>query len=183
MPQPIKPIHQMNAHAELFESAEDFSPQGLSEMQIALMGENRTAGRKFPENIVSMLDMIYKSEDELINIATAIASTRRPEEKVYRVPSAISDYDLLGLKAQGLIGGGGRAVTFTESGKVALRDKWLKSANDFAGKRTKSQYIHPANKTADTCERSASSSPMHASSVKNAESGKFKRVSSVDQNS
>ena len=174
MPQPIKPIHKMDEHAELFDAHYEGTSQGLSEMQLAFMGEDapkREAGRKYEPHTVALLNTIYKSEDDLLNIATALASIRKPEEKIYRVPKSVSDYDLLGLKAQGFLQGNGRSVTFTSNGRVALRDTWLTSTNTFAETRTKSRYIHPAN---------SESRVANTASAKTASVKKFTRVASGD---
>jgi hypothetical protein len=173
MPEPIKPIHQINDLAALFEPKYEEASQGLSEIQITMMGgqPKREAGLKLPPHTVGMLDAIYKNEDEIVTAATTLASGHAPDERIFRVPTAIHDSELLGLKAQGLVSGSGRVVSFTDNGKLALRDTWLTSSNAFnTGKR----FVHPRNPE----YRPEAANWARAASA----DAKFKRVTGDDTN-
>ena len=141
MPLPIKPVHQLEAHDEIFGTKTD-ETEGLSSLQTMFLdtASNREASKiKYNENTLTMLENIYESKDDIINAANdCITQTR--EATVCRVPNRISDNELLGLKTQGLVVGSGRAVTLTEKGRIALRDKWLVESNSLRANRTKEKF-------------------------------------------
>lgn len=126
MPDPIVPIHKMNEHENLF----NVQVEGLSDIQQQLLGGVVTAAKKtYSAHILNNLEKIYKSKDEILSLANAHLTKTAEDNEIFNVPSNIDDYELLGLKTEGLIVGSGRAVKLTEAGKIALRDFWLKSDN------------------------------------------------------
>lgn len=126
MPDPIVPIHKMNDHENLF----NIHVEGLSDIQQQLLGGVVTAAKKtYSSQTLNTLERIYKSKDELLSTAQSHLSRTAEDNDIYSVPFTINDYELLGLKTEGLIVGSGRAVKLTEAGRIALRDYWLKSAN------------------------------------------------------
>jgi hypothetical protein len=141
MPNPIKPMHELEEHNELFGRKEDYGAS-LSDMQLMFLdGDKPTrqaAKQTFADNTIKMLEDIYKNEDMIVNAATESLSTN--SKVLYRVPTSISDNELLGLKTQGLVLGSGRSVSLSETGKIALRDKWLKSENHLKENRTKDKF-------------------------------------------
>jgi hypothetical protein len=128
MPNPIIPIHKQENYDEMFGGEPEVS--GLSDIQQQLLGPRTAAKKTYSSTALAMLEKIYKSKDELLTAANAHLERTAETVDIYSVPGNISDYDLLGLKTEGLIVGSGRSVKITEAGRVALRDHWLKSQND-----------------------------------------------------
>ena len=128
MPNPIVPIHKKEDYEDMFGGAVELS--GLSDIQQTLLGPRVAAKRTYSSQTLSLLERIYKSKDELLSAANSHLERTAETTDIYNVPGGVSDYDLLGLKTEGLIVGSGRAVKITEAGRVALRDHWLKSQND-----------------------------------------------------
>ncbi len=138
MAHPIKPIHQLNDHSELFET----NREDLSDLQQYLLGENpqrQAAKCVVNPTVIAMLEKIEKSPDEVITVAQSFHSKDK-NSHAYRVPTAITDSDVLNLKVQGLVTGSGRVVSFTDKGKIALRDHWLRSDNNYRANRTKQKF-------------------------------------------
>lgn len=150
MPNPIKPVHEINMHNELFEPA-GVDMMGISALQAQMMGIDRTAAKQtFSEDTISKLKSITENEDELLTATNVVTSKNNQQaalEKVFRAPQEITDYDLLNLKTSGLIVGQGRTVKLTEAGRIALRDKFLKSTNALIETRTKTEFVHPWRKS------------------------------------
>ena len=145
MPNPIVPIHKMNDHDNLFNVEVD----GLSDIQKQLLGDVVTASKKsYSSHTLNSLEKIYKCKDELLSTAQSHLNRLAEDNEIFNVPSHINDYELLGLKTDGLIVGSGRAVKFTEAGRIALRDFWLKSANQEKVNREspKFDYLSALNK-------------------------------------
>jgi hypothetical protein len=144
MPYPIKPVHTLDLHEELFGSpGMESDPAALSALQAQLLGGGtvREAKLKLSERTIEMLKLIEQSQDEIVTAAQSFATSSRTGETIYRVPLSISDHDLLGLKTAELIRGSGRAVTLTERGRIALRDHYLNQpVNEFRKSRTKSKF-------------------------------------------
>ena len=126
MPNPIVPIHKQNDHDELFNIEVD----GLSSIQQQLLGPRVAAKKTYSARTMDMLERIYKSVDPVLSQANNMLNRTAEVNDIFNVPSNIDDYELLGLKTEGLIVGGGRSVKLTEAGRIALRDHWLKSQND-----------------------------------------------------
>ena len=149
MPQSIKPVHSLSSHSELF----DIPRSGISDLQSRFLDEKPavTAEKaKVSEATLDHLERIVESKDEVISAATAFAS-HQPTEETYRVPSAIGDYDLLGLKTSGYVKGSGRAVTLTDMGRIALRNRWLGESNVLREKRVKKKFdIRSAESAGET---------------------------------
>lgn len=143
MPYPIKPVHTLDLHAEIFDSpGMESDPAALSALQAQLLGGGvREAKLKFSERTIEMLKLIERSQDEIVTAAQSFATSSRTGETIYRVPLSISDNDLLGLKTAELIRGSGRAVMLTDRGRIALRDHYLNQpVNEFRKSRTKSKF-------------------------------------------
>lgn len=119
---------------------EDKEQHGLSDLQKMVLSNNSVSGNASDkkQHFASLLDVIFKSEDKVVTAALKIVA--KEEDKLYRVPSEISDNDLLGLKTLGLVQGQGRLVKITQSGKNLLRDKWLKSENQIRAQRSKNKF-------------------------------------------
>lgn len=142
MPLPIKPVHSLDLHAELFD-APSMEGLGLSDIQIQMLGivpNKKEASVKLSENYLSMLQMIDKNTDEVVTAANSIVNNK--DGKVCNVPSEISDNQLLALKTAGLISGYGRSVSLTERAKLALRDHYLstETTNEFRKARSKDKF-------------------------------------------
>jgi hypothetical protein len=128
MPNPIVPIHKQNDYDQMFGGEPEVS--GLSDIQQQLLGPRTAAKKTYSSQTLSLLERIYKSKDEVLSSANSYLERTAEVSDIYSVPGNISDYDLLGLKTEGVIVGSGRAVKITEAGRTALRDHWLKSQND-----------------------------------------------------
>jgi len=142
MPLPIKPVHSLDLHAELFDTP-SMSNLGLSDIQIQLMGATpppQKQAAKVGERYMEMLMTIDKNVDEVVTAANQLTHNR--EAKVCYVPSDITDNDLLALKTSGLLTGYGRSVSLTDKAKLALRDHYLSSetTNEFRKNRTKDKF-------------------------------------------
>jgi len=142
MPLPIKPVHSLDLHAELFDTP-SMSNLGLSDIQIQLMGANpppQKQAAKVGDRYMEMLMTIDKNVDEVVTAANQLTHNR--EAKVCHVPSDITDNDLLALKTSGLLTGYGRSVSLTDKAKLALRDHYLSSetTNEFRKNRTKDKF-------------------------------------------
>ena len=142
MPLPIKPVHSLELHAELFDT-QSMSNLGLSDIQIQLMGSTpppQKQAAKVGDRYMEMLMTIDKNVDEVVTAANQL--THNKEAKVCHVPSDITDNDLLALKTSGLLTGYGRSVSLTEKAKLALRDHYLSSetTNEFRKNRTKDKF-------------------------------------------
>jgi len=142
MPLPIKPVHSLDLHAELFDT-QSMSNLGLSDIQIQLMGSTpppQKQAAKVGDRYMEMLMTIDKNVDEVVTAANQLTHNR--EAKVCHVPSDITDNDLLALKTSGLLTGYGRSVSLTEKAKLALRDHYLSSetTNEFRKNRTKDKF-------------------------------------------
>jgi hypothetical protein len=142
MPLPIKPIREQEEHNELFGRKDD-EALGLSPLQQMFLGSESTktaAKQKYGEHTLTLLEQIYGSVDTLSNAASEFANPHREASVLYKVPSEISDNDLLNLKAQGLVLGSGRSVKLTDNARIALRDKWLVEPNNFKENRSKDRF-------------------------------------------
>lgn len=142
MPLPIKPVHSLDLHAELFDTP-SMSNLGLSDIQIQLMGATpppQKQAAKVGERYMEMLMTIDKNVDEVVTAANQLTHNR--EAKVCYVPSDITDNELLALKTSGLLTGYGRSVSLTDKAKLALRDHYLSSetTNEFRKNRTKDKF-------------------------------------------
>lgn len=142
MPLPIKPVHSLDLHAELFDTP-SMESLGLSDVQIQMLGivpNKKEASVKLSENYLSMLKVIDKNINEIVTAANSVVNNK--DGKVCNVPNDISDNQLLALKTAGLISGYGRSVTLTEKAKLALRDHYLSSetTNEFRKARQKDKF-------------------------------------------
>lgn len=167
MPIPIKPVHTLENHDEIFNYAGD-DMTGLSALQQTFLGGNKREAAKYSERTIEMLRSIDQNKDELLTTAQSLA-TRKSSETLYTVPNTITDSALLGLKAEGLIEGRGRTVALTEKAKVALRDAYLTSKNHLKSNRTKDKFDY----------RSAFSDE-ELENTRTASTNKFKRISSEE---
>jgi hypothetical protein len=147
MPSPIKPVHKLDLHEELFDIP--YSNEGLSSIQMQLLGmggERQATASRLSEKYVNLLAKIDQNVDEVITAAQYMSNVKNGEstenmDKVCSVPGDISDNDLFALKTAGLVKGHGRAVTLTESGRIALRDHYLNNpVNEFRKNRTKHKF-------------------------------------------
>lgn len=142
MPLPIKPVHSLDLHAEIFDSP-SMESLGLSDVQIQMLGivpNKKEASIKLSENYLSMLKVIDKNINEVVTAANTVVNNK--DGKVCNVPNDISDNQLLALKTAGLISGYGRSVTLTEKAKLALRDHYLstETTNEFRKARQKDKF-------------------------------------------
>lgn len=142
MPLPIKPVHSLDLHAEIFDTP-SMSNLGLSDIQIQLMGSTpppQKQAAKVGDRYMEMLMTIDKNVDEVVTAANQITHNR--EAKVCFVPTDITDNDLLALKTAGLLKGYGRSVELTDKAKLALRDHYLspETTNEFRKNRTKDKF-------------------------------------------
>jgi hypothetical protein len=163
MPIPIKPVHSLDLHAELFDGP-SMESLGLSSIQIQMLGladaPKREASIKLSERYIDLLRDIDKNINEVVTAANAFMN--KSDSKICYVPENISDNDLLALKTAGLLSGSGRSVELTSKAKLALRDHYLstENINEFRKGRTKDRFDLEA-----------------ARSVKTS-SGKFRKVAS-----
>ena len=143
MPIPIKPVHSLDLHAELFDGP-SMEGLGLSDIQIQMLGisnaPKKEASVKLSDKYITMLKAIDQNINEIVTAANIFVNN--PETKFCSVPSEISDNDLLSLKTAGLISGNGRTVNLTERGKLTLRDFYLstENTNEFRKARTKDKF-------------------------------------------
>jgi len=143
MPIPIKPVHSLDLHAEIFDSP-SMEGLGLSDIQVQLLGMNsapkKEASVKLSERYISLLTDIDKNINEVVTAANAAVNNK--DGKVCTVPNEISDNELLALKTAGLISGYGRSVSLTDKAKLALRDFYLSTdtSNEFRKSRTKEKF-------------------------------------------
>jgi hypothetical protein len=150
MPLPIKPVHSLDLHAELFDQP-SMEGLGLSDIQIQLLGisqpNKKEASIKLSDRYISMLKTIDRSINEVVTAANAVVNNKDAE--VCQVPKDISDNDLLALKTAGLISGYGRSVTLTSKAKLALRDHYLstETTNEFRKNREKNRFDYEEAKS------------------------------------
>ena len=161
MPSPIKPVHKLDLHEELFDIP--YSNEGLSSIQMQLLGvssDRQATASKLSEKYVNLLAKIDKNVDEVITAAGYLSNVKNGEsvehmDKVCSVPHDISDNDLFALKTAGLVKGHGRAVTLTDSGRIALRDHYLNTpVNEFRKNRTKSKFDYNEAATVKVASKS-----------------------------
>lgn len=142
MPIPIKPVHSLDLHAELFDGP-SMEGLGLSDIQIQLLGVNsqpKKEAMKLSNKYIDMLRQIDSNSDEVVTAASQM--TVHSDTKYCNVPGEINDNDLFALKTAGLIKGYGRSVELTEKAKLALRDHYLsqETVNEFRKGRTKDRF-------------------------------------------
>ena len=143
MPIPIKPVHSLDLHAELFDGP-SMEGLGLSDIQVQLLGVSQTPKKaeaaKLSERYLDMLKSIDANTDALVTAASYVALHK--DSKVCGVPTEISDNDLLAMKTAGLLTGYGRSVELTERARLALRDHYLSidNVNEFRKQRTKDRF-------------------------------------------
>lgn len=154
MPMPIIPVSKLTEHEHLFEanipelSLGGDAEHGISSLQAQFLGGAATGRREVSAQAVALLEQIEKSQDTILTVAESLMTHGRiagslgseDESAVFRVPSSINDRDLMNLKAQGLVTGSGRAVSLTDRGRTALRDRYLVSQNHFKANRAKTKY-------------------------------------------
>lgn len=175
MPLPIKPVHSLDAHDELFEAQGlEESAMGLSALQAQFLGTRETTAKtKLSERTIAMLEMIDKSTDEVVTAAQTLAGALRNGDTLCRVPTSITDSELLSLKTSGLVQGHGRAVSLTDRARVSLRDHYLdNSVNEFRKNRSKSKFDLNAARAVK-----ASNEADTSSRLRRVASTKFTRVS------
>lgn len=142
MPIPIKPVHSLDLHAELFDGP-SMEGLGLSDIQIQLLGmsnNNTKEASKISSRYLDMLKQIDANLDPVVTAANALSHNK--EAKTFNVPNEITDNDLFALKTSGLVSGHGRNVTLTDKAKLALRDHYLSqdTTNEFRKARTKEKF-------------------------------------------
>ena len=142
MPIPIKPVHSLDLHAEIFDGP-SMEGLGLSSIQIQMLGLAPTvkeASIKVGNKYIELLKTIDQNINEVVTAANTIMNHK--DGKICTVPSNISDNDLLALKTAGLLHGNGRSVELTDRAKLALRDHYLSTdtTNEFRKSRTKDKF-------------------------------------------
>ena len=143
MPLPIKPVHSLDLHAELFDTP-SMENLGLSDIQIQLLGvsqpQQQKEASKLGQRYIDLLKSIDQNVDEVVTAANVV--TYNKDAKVCTVPTEISDNELLALKTAGLLTGYGRSVSLTQKAKLALRDYYLSqdTVNEFRKSRTKNKF-------------------------------------------
>jgi hypothetical protein len=143
MPLPVKPVHKLDLHEELFDF-KGLNDSGLSGLQLQLLGiteQNMTkTSARISDRDIQLLELIDKNVDT-ITTAAGLALNTRNGDKFCDVPSNVSDNDLLYLKTAGLVQGYGRSVTLTDRARIALRDHYLNNpVNEFRKAREKSKF-------------------------------------------
>lgn len=143
MPFPIIPTKELGDHSGIFGAPID--PRTLTKMQQFFLGfpedTSRLASVKYDARTIEHLEAIFKNSDaDMTKLAEALSDRKEP---IFRVPEAISDYDMLSLKTAGLIIGQGRTVGLTDKGIAALRNKWLSAENRRATSKAKGEFVHP----------------------------------------
>ncbi len=135
MPIPIKPVHNLDLHAELFDIPNQAQALGLSDIQIQLLGMSGKPNKEAASRLSSR-DYDILKEIEAGNSEVVTASTE------YKAPIYITDSDILSLKTAGLLQGYGRNVSLTERAKVTLRDHYLSTdtVNEFRKARSKDRF-------------------------------------------
>lgn len=150
MPLPIKPVHSLDLHSELFDTP-SMESLGLSDIQIQLLGvpqnTQQKEASKLGQKYIDLLKSIDQNVDEVVTAANVL--TYNKEAKVCTVPTEVSDNDLLALKTAGLLTGYGRSVSLTDKAKVALRDHYLsqETVNEFRKNRSKDRFDYNEAKT------------------------------------
>ena len=135
MPIPIKPVHNLDLHAELFDIPNQAQALGLSDIQIQLLGmgnkPNKEAASRLSSRDIDILKEIEAGNSEIVTASSD-----------YKAPVYITDSDILSLKTAGLLQGHGRNVYLTERAKVALRDHYLSTdtVNEFRKARSKDRF-------------------------------------------
>ena len=140
MPYPIIPINEMQAQSVVFGTPAT-PEQEFSDLQSLFLGNSiikEAAKVSFNEKTITLLEAIDKNED-MVQTAVQAMSTGSGT-KVCSVPTAISDSNLLSLKADGFVSGYGRSVIITDKGRIALRDYYLKSNNQIKQGKTKDKF-------------------------------------------
>lgn len=150
MPLPIKPVHSLDLHAEIFDTP-SMENLGLSDIQIQLLGVSQVPQQKeaskLGQKYIDLLKSIDQNVDEVVTAANVV--TYNKDAKVCTVPTEISDNELLALKTAGLLTGYGRSVSLTEKAKLALRDYYLSqdTVNEFRKNRSKNKFDYNEAKT------------------------------------
>lgn len=135
MPIPIKPVHNLDLHAELFDIPNPTQALGLSDIQIQLLGmgskPNKEAASRLSSRDYDILKEIEAGNSEIVTASSE-----------YKAPIYITDSDILSLKTAGLLQGHGRNVSLTERAKLALRDHYLSTdtVNEFRKARSKDRF-------------------------------------------
>lgn len=156
MPLPIKPVHSLDLHSELFDTP-SMESLGLSDIQIQLLGvpqnTQQKEASKLGQKYIDLLKSIDQNVDEVVTAANVI--TYNKEAKVCTVPTEVSDNDLLALKTAGLLTGYGRSVSLTDKAKLALRDHYLsqETVNEFRKNRSKDRFDYNEAKTVSANSR------------------------------
>ena len=94
MPLPIKPVHTLYLHAELFDGP-SMEGLGLSDIQIQLLGVNsqpKKEAMKLSNKYIDMLKEIDSNSDEVVTAASQM--TVNSDAKYCNVPGGINDNDL-----------------------------------------------------------------------------------------
>ena len=120
MPIPIKPVHTLDLHAELFDIPVQ-NQAGLSEIQMQLLGMNNKPRKEAGKVSNRDMEILKTIESSITDVKTA--------SNYSEVPHHITDSDLLYLKTAGMLTGHGRSVNLTEKAKLALRDYYLSTDN------------------------------------------------------
>ena len=150
MPLPIKPVHSLDLHSELFDTP-SMESLGLSDIQIQLLGvpqnTQQKEASKLGQKYIDLLKSIDQNVDEVVTAANIL--TYNKEAKVCTVPTEVSDNDLLALKTAGLLTGYGRSVSLTDKAKLALRDHYLsqETVNEFRKSRSKDKFDYNEART------------------------------------
>ena len=135
MPIPIKPVHNLDLHAELFDIPNPSQSLGLSDLQIQMLGmankPNKKEAGKLSNRDIEILREIEAGNSEVVTASTD-----------YKAPFHITDSDILALKTANLLVGNGRTVNLTDRAKVALRDHYLsiETINEFRKARSKDRF-------------------------------------------
>lgn len=133
MPQPILPLGRINSFDNIFPSNHNDN----NDVSVASKYFQRESDN---DDSIYLLELIDKHQDGIINAAVDIVHGKNAET-YYSVPNRISDNQLLKLKTEGYVSGGGRSVRFTSKANEALKKKYLKTENTFRGERVKKKII------------------------------------------
>lgn len=122
MPQPIRPVSELEKDYLLFSSCE-----GESAPEEFVSQVNKKVAISM--NVIQALEEIDKNTD-LISSAVA-----QGNERYCSIPKSINNETILKLKIDGYITGYGSTVQITDKGRIALKNNYLSKQNSIKEKR------------------------------------------------
>jgi hypothetical protein len=144
MPLRIRPVREIEENIPSFIGETSvLLPQSIMQNIIKEKSESFTKKAKVDKNFTNkskeLLMDIWDSRDLKIIQAQAMLKTK---DILFRVPSKVSDYDVLRLVSDNLlINKGNRMVAFTDRGKVALGMSIMEQPNEFDKQKKKDKFV------------------------------------------